>query len=141
MTYTIKEKDGKLSLYNTSTKKMLSKKYTTPQEAKAAVQRLNKTNKGVRKYHSCCRSHGCGKKGKRKKSTRTKKLPSTLPTIQAKPKKKKKKRVALTQVSTRISAKAPLRKLTKGQQRYKDTVMGLTSKAKNMDSTYKNILF
>jgi hypothetical protein len=137
MTYTIKEKDGKLCLYNTNTKKVLSKKYTTPEAAKAAVQRLNKTTKGVRAYHSCCRSHGCGKKGKSKK----KKV--TLTTVPIKKKKiKKKKRVALTQLSGGVRAGKPLsRKLTAGQQRYKDTIMGLTSKAKKLDETYKDILF
>ena len=145
MTYTIKEKDGKLCLYNTNTKKILSKKYDTPEAAKAAVQRLNKTTKGVRAYHSCCRSHGCGKKGKSKKKKVTSKLPTVVPIKKKKIKKKKikkKKRVALTQLSGGVRSGKPLsRKLTAGQQRYKDTIMGLTSKAKKMDQTYKDILF
>ena len=60
------------------------------------------------------------------------------------PKKKKnkiKKRVALTQLKGGISAgKNMSRKLTAGQQRYKDTILSLTAKAKKMDQTYKNII-
>ena len=69
MTYTVKEKNGKFHLYNTSTKRMLSRSFDSPVEAKASITRLNKRGTGVKKYHSCCRNHGCGKKGKKKRQS------------------------------------------------------------------------
>jgi hypothetical protein len=134
MTYTIKEKDGKFCLYNTNSKKMLSKKYDNPVSAKAAVQRLNKSRKGVAKYHGCCRSHGCGKKNRKA----AQKLPPKKDI-----KKKKKKRVALTQLSTKTGTQPLKSKMTKGQQRMKDTVSSLSRRAKKMDKdkTYNKMSF
>lgn len=127
MPYTVKVIDGKFCLYNTNTGRKLSKKYDSMNEAKAAMARLNNRGSGIRKYHACCRSGGCGKKGKKKTNkyvdlSKTsmpsvpKKLPKRkkskkavskmLPNMHSAPKstpkklpvKKKKRRVALTQV-------------------------------------------
>ena len=107
MTYTVKEKNGKFHLYNTSTKRMLSRSYDSPVEAKASITRVNKRGKGIKKYHNCCRSHGCGKKNKKKTTKVANKTTKVAKkTTKPKPKmrtpmkkkiKKKKRRVALTQ--------------------------------------------
>ena len=49
MTYTVKEKNGKFHLYNTSTKRMLSRSYDSPVEAKASITRVNKRGQGIKK--------------------------------------------------------------------------------------------
>ena len=135
MTYTVKEKNGKFHLYNTSTKRMLSRSYNSPVEAKASITRLNKRGQGVKKYHSCCRNHGCGKKGKKKATA-----PKVTTPAKTKKKLKKKRRVALTQVS-----KKPVNNfgsgMTRGQQSYQQALKKLAGKASRLDALYNNIAF
>ena len=72
MTYTVKEKNNLFYLYNTNTRRMLTKGYNSVVEAKSAVDGANRKGQGARKYHACCRKAGCGKKGKKGKSTKRK---------------------------------------------------------------------
>ena len=129
MTYTIKEKNKMFYLYNTNTRRMMTKGYKSVIEAKTAVSGVNSRGEGVRKYHACCRKAGCGKKNKKKavqnklpkrkttkkavqnklpkRKTTKKAVQNKLPTRRTPSKavkntlpigKKKKRRVALTQV-------------------------------------------
>ncbi len=66
MTYTIKEKNKMFYLYNTNTRRMMTKGYKSVIEAKTAVSSVNTRGQGLRKYHACCRKAGCGKKNKKK---------------------------------------------------------------------------
>ncbi len=146
MTYTVKEKNGKFHLYNTSTKRMLSRSYDSPVEAKASITRVNKRGKGIKKYHNCCRSHGCGKKNKKKTTKVANKTTKVAKkTTKPKPKmrtpmkkkiKKKKRRVALTQpVNNAGSGKRLLsRGMTKGQKTYQSAI-------DRMDAIYNKMAF
>ncbi len=153
MTYTVKEKNGKFHLYNTSTKRMLSRSYDSPVEAKASITRVNKRGKGIKKYHNCCRSHGCGKKNKKKTTKVANKTTKVAKkTTKPKPKmrtpmkkkiKKKKRRVALTQpVNNAGSGKRLLsRGMTKGQQTYQSAIDRLAGKVSKMDAIYNKMAF
>ena len=112
MTYTVKEKNKLFYLYNTNTRRMLTKGYNSVIEAKGAVDGANRRGQGARKYHACCRKAGCGKKGKKatsKKLTKSRKkaTPKLLP-------------------SKKLSKKATPKKLTKStKSRKKATPMKL----------------
>ncbi len=119
MTYTVKEKNKLFYLYNTNTRRMLTKGYNSVIEAKGAVDGANRRGQGARKYHACCRKAGCGKKGK--KAT-PKLLPSKKLSKKATPKK-------LTK-STKSRKKATPMKLPKMHTAGKATPKSLPVKKK-----------
>jgi hypothetical protein len=135
MTYTVKEKNKLFYLYNTNTRRMLTKGYNSVVEAKAAVNSVNRRGKGARKYHACCRKANCGKKNKQKatpkkltKKATSKTLPTATPT-QLPVKKKKKRRVALRQaINNSGSGKKILGGMTKGQKTYQSAIDRIASK-------------
>ena len=139
MTYsTVKEKNKKFYLYNTNSKRMLTKGYDSVISAKAAVKGLNNRSRAAKSYHQCCASHSCGKKKKNKKKVTS---PATVPVK----KKKKKKRVALTQVTSKVvnNVGSLKGKSGDGQRRaYKYlTSAAFEAKAKRLDAKYNKTVF
>ncbi len=135
MTYTVKEKNKLFYLYNTNTRRMLTKGYNSVVEAKAAVGSVNRRGKGARKYHACCRKANCGKKNKQKatpKKLTKKATPRTLPKATPKQlpvKKRKKRRVALRQVVNNSgSGKKILGGMTRGQKTYQSAIDRIAGK-------------
>jgi hypothetical protein len=141
MTYTVKEKNNKFYIYNTNSKRMLTKGYDSVISAKAAVKGLNNRSRAAKSYHQCCASHSCGKKKKNKKKVMS---PSPIRTIPVK-KKKKKRRVALTQVTSKVvnNVGSLKGKSSDGQRRaYKYlTSAAFEAKAKRLDAKYNKTVF
>ncbi len=103
MTYTIKEKNKMFYLYNTNTRRMMTKGYKSVIEAKTAVSGVNSRGEGVRKYHACCRKAGCGKKNKKKAvQNKLPKRKTTKKAVQNKlPKRKTTKKAVQNKLPTR----------------------------------------
>ena len=157
MTYTVKEKNKLFYLYNTNTKRMLTKSYDSAILAQDAVSRVNNRSKGIKRYHNCCRSHQCGRKNKKKttKSTQvaaSKKVPKragsknvpkkanykNVPKI----KKKTKRRVALQPVNNSGSGKKILTRRSGQEKAFKYFASDeFEKRARQLDRDYKGTVF